>query len=234
MRDQWRQYLKCDGVELLKGHDGLRGLYTTRAFKRGEVVCRLTGPLCKESSLSKEALKYAISLRIKSPFNIINPLHRDVKTMGHYINSSLKRGKPNVMFFENDTRHPTHVVIIAKRDIVKGEELLAYYGAARTRLLRTEINERSKTQTKSFVNGQLDCQMPATKKQKAVDATTDWTQSIVPADYNSDSDSDYAPSESDVSVSSQSSASSDSSDESDLLSQSSASSDRSDESYLSE
>jgi hypothetical protein len=123
------------------------GLFANTAFKRGDMVATLAGPLVRDDQLSPIEVLYAVGGVAKKVVSdgiaydmAINTMHPDVQTLGHRANSPF--GDPlgrtaNVRFAPD--RAAKIVRLRALRPIAADEEILVDYGEERTEKLRLAI-----------------------------------------------------------------------------------------------
>jgi hypothetical protein len=102
-----------------------RGLFTTRAFPAGSVVCVYTGEVLKTAvAIALPDKAYLMRLGPQTYINATEAEHGHV--LARYINDCRNDALLNVTFVKLPEERCAHVV--ALRDIAAGEELFVSYG----------------------------------------------------------------------------------------------------------
>mmetsp|Transcript_58861 Transcript_58861/g.101402 ORF Transcript_58861/g.101402 Transcript_58861/m.101402 type:complete len:241 (+) Transcript_58861:248-970(+) len=163
-----RRYMT--GVEIRKladGHplSGEQGLFATQSFAQCDVIGEYVGVVLTVGGRPKGGGDYVACLEYGLHDQV---LKLDAKSSGNearFINSCLGigDGKPNVVMKTAYVETLPHILIIARRDIEVGEELLLDYGEAYT---RAYFQDRS-------AKGTAPIELPAKQNKIAEDVNWD-------------------------------------------------------------
>jgi len=105
-------------VDIVAALDGQPGVFVSRAFKPQRLIFEVTGPIIKRRT------KYSFPL---GRSRHIDPIENGRPGFGHYLNHSCN---PNAYVkIINDKKRGEYIKILARRPILKGEEVRIDYGS---------------------------------------------------------------------------------------------------------
>jgi len=123
-----------DGLEIKHIENKGRGIFSTRSFERGEFVCEYAGEMISYKVAKKREEKYSLDVNIgcymyffehKSKHYCIDAT-AETDRLGRLFNHSKVAGNCHTKLFEMNSR--PYLILVASRNIDKGEELMYDYG----------------------------------------------------------------------------------------------------------